>query len=156
MSNPINSVYNNVPFSHKPAAIFLPSSAIELESGFSSLELHMDSFFKKAPFTDVSSYRPPSDFLTRPRRTSGDLPSTTYPQKLTKWFYPPASGHPFVYEEARDLYFSISIPYSVLGMAFEGSQAVPAASRKTYLLNFVSKFDRHLVRFLFVFLFSLF
>lgn len=137
--------YNNVPFSTAPAAVFLPAVHTELENQFKTTERHMPSFFTKPPFVDSSTYRPPSDFLTRPRRTSGVVPDSSYPQKLADWFYPSDAGHPFVYEEARELYFSISIPFSVLSGAFQGHQAVPASARKTYLLNFVSKYDCHLV-----------
>lgn len=138
--------YNNIPFSTDIGDIFLPATHLELAELFKPTELLMSSFFSQSFFSDPSSYRPSDDFSTRPRRTSGDLPVSSYPQKLVEWFYTSDSGHPFIYEEARELYFSISIPFTALSDAFQGSRPVPVSGRKTFFLNFVSKFDRHLVR----------
>lgn len=149
--------YNSTPFSVDDALCFLPASRSDLEGSFSPQELSLPSFFDHPAFKNTAAYIPPSDFLTRPRRVSGEIPDSVYPQALTAWFYSSDCGHPFVYEEARDLYFCIRIPFSFLSRTFAGTRAVAESNRKQRLLSLVSQFDRHLVRcfIFFYFLYSI-
>src|SRR5580698_917085 len=127
--------YNNIPFSSSPAYCFLPSAQIDLHSHFAPDDLLVPSFFDLPVFHDSTAYSPPADFLARPRRTSGIPPERVYPHKLAAWFYASDSSLPFVYEDARDLYFCIRIPFAYLSHIFSGDQAVPVASRKAHVLS---------------------
>lgn len=143
--------FNNVPFSSVKAVCFLPSSKNDLADLFTPQQLSLPSFFDDPVFGNAKSYQPPVDFLSCPRRTSGKIPEVVYPWKLADWFYPPDADLPYVYEDARALYFCLLIPSSYLSGAFVGPQALPECNRKHYLLNLITKFDPHLVRlFLFI------
>lgn len=144
-----SSSLDNIPFSARDGFLHLPSARVDFEARYSAQQLKLHSFFDHPFFQKSSVYVPPTDFLTRPRRESGDLPESVYPQKLAAWFYSPDLGYPFVFEEARDLYFSLRVPFVYLSQIFAGPQVVSSSNRKNLILSLVSKFDHHLVRHLF-------
>lgn len=138
--------YNNVPFSEIEAHCFLPSSSLDFNGQYTAQHLSLPSFFDHPAFADSDSYDPPADFLTRPRRVSGEVPEIVYPQKLVAWFYSSEAKYPYVYEDALDLYFCTRIPFSMLRQAFSGDSAVLESRRKHHVLSLAIKFDLHLVR----------